>query len=270
MSVRNHLEKLCSVSPFFKLEDPPSLQETLAASRKRLVVFDRHMVNLGYPSRLQPFSFRGYEACNGFYGAFGKSAIWLLVHHDYKAGTGADDNAAAMAVLMEAATRVPEDLRDSIVFASFDLEEIGLGGSLYFRDDPSSWFNKALMIAAIGLDCIGSGPDLVFVRRYSGGRRHSKLSSHPSLVAFLISLEPNVPVVDLRRGFWSDQVRFASIGVPTAYITSLDVERYIVRHEKKTGCTAHTNRDIIENINIERLERVTNILLRLLPFLKPS
>ncbi len=73
-----------------------------------------------------------------------KEHIILSAHHDHlgkKPGGiyhGADDDATGVAALLEAASVLKAEPRKrSVLFISFDLEEEGLVGSLYFADHPT-------------------------------------------------------------------------------------------------------------------------------------
>ncbi|MCS6851269.1 MAG: M28 family peptidase [Gemmataceae bacterium] len=77
--------------------------------------------------------------------------IILSAHHDHlgrdrgQLFPGADDNASAVAMLLEVAERFAvrrEAPRRSVMFVSFDLEEAGLQGSTHFATHPPRDFRK--------------------------------------------------------------------------------------------------------------------------------
>jgi hypothetical protein len=82
---------------------------------------------------------------------------------------GADDNASAVAMMLEVARCLaadPEKPRRSVMFIGFDLEERGLFGSRYFAEHPPVPLEKvALFVTAdmIGRSLAGVGTDFVFV-----------------------------------------------------------------------------------------------------------
>ncbi len=82
---------------------------------------------------------------------------------------GADDNASAVAMMLEVArclVAVPEKPRRSVMFIGFDLEERGLFGSRYFVEHSPLPLDKvALFVTAdmIGRSLAGVGTDFVFV-----------------------------------------------------------------------------------------------------------
>ena len=82
---------------------------------------------------------------------------------------GADDNASAVAMMLEVARCLvsdPEKPRRSVMFVGFDLEERGLFGSRYFAEHPPVPLEKvALFVTAdmIGRSLAGVGTDFVFV-----------------------------------------------------------------------------------------------------------
>lgn len=82
---------------------------------------------------------------------------------------GADDNASAVAMMLEVArclAESPERPRRSVMFVGFDLEERGLFGSRYFAEHPPVPLARvALFVTAdmIGRSLAGVGTDFVFV-----------------------------------------------------------------------------------------------------------
>ena len=82
---------------------------------------------------------------------------------------GADDNASAVAMMLEVARCLAgsaEKPRRSVMFVGFDLEERGLFGSRYFAEHPPVPLDKvALFVTAdmIGRALAGVGTDFVFV-----------------------------------------------------------------------------------------------------------
>jgi hypothetical protein len=92
---------------------------------------------------------------------------------------GADDNASAVAMMLEVArcfARSPERPRRSVMFVGYDLEERGLFGSRYFVEHPPVPLEKvALFVTAdmIGRSLAGVCTDFVFVmgtERWPGSR----------------------------------------------------------------------------------------------------
>lgn len=100
----------------------------------------------GYAPLLQPFSFYDEEEGVMVYSANvlaakpGASEHILVVgaHYDsaYENGSlGADDNASGVAVMLEAAQRLKDQMLPyTVVFAAFDAEEYDLNGSAFFVD----------------------------------------------------------------------------------------------------------------------------------------
>jgi hypothetical protein len=82
---------------------------------------------------------------------------------------GADDNASAVAMMLECARCLvagPEKPRRSVMFVGFDLEERGLFGSRYFVEHPPVPIDRiALFVTAdmIGRSLAGIGGDFAFV-----------------------------------------------------------------------------------------------------------
>jgi hypothetical protein len=156
---------------------------------------------------------------------------------------GADDNASGVAALMEAAeaaSRLPEKPRRSILFAFWDGEEKGLLGSKYWIEHPT--VPLAGVRLAINIDMIGrlrgSRVEVYGVRTAAGLRR---LVSRQNTTG--LELDFNW---DVRAD--SDHYSFFSRDVP-----------FVMLHTGLHG-DYHRPSDDAEKINTEGLEQVAQLL----------
>ena len=128
----------------------------LAACRDRI---RERLETLGYDVRTQTFDYQGYEGKNFLGrkpGSLSPSNVLVVDgHYDGVSVTpGADDNATAVAALLEIArVLAPYTFKKSLEFAAFDLEEVALNGSgAYVREGtlPNDVIEGALNMEMIG------------------------------------------------------------------------------------------------------------------------
>jgi hypothetical protein len=280
----HHVQDICGVSKFFDPDkyDPHSiesgtLKKYLYYSHRRLRVVQDKFSSLGYDTKIQKFSYDGFSAKNA---VFQKPNVplfpdqhdarfWIVAHHDYCAGLGAEDNASALSVMIEVASHFQSKaVSDHLVFASFDLEELGLVGSRHFAKQVGKKQKKSIQYL-IDLDCLGSGADVIICKSVDEAK------SNPKLVRKIYDASSSLGYEFIQEDFgffWADHVPFAKKGVKTAQIASLDHEAYR-KHRgqelldlrlRKDGSVAHTKRDLPENIRTENLEQVCETLIRLI------
>lgn len=189
----------------------------------------------------------------------GRSDRWILLgaHYDHFKGVpGADDNAAALAIVSDAARRlVPWKGRHSLVVCFFDLEEPPhfLGptmGSVYFVEHGPLDLNR--LTCAVVFDLCGhdvpipgrkdayfvlgaeSSPDLIAVIRYLG-------SCPPPVYMF----------ADARIGDMSDHHAFRARGCPYLFFSCGQWEHY------------HRPTDTFDRLNLAKMQRLASYLPKL-------
>jgi hypothetical protein len=187
---------------------------------------------------------------------------------------GADDNASGIAVMMETARRLRgKDLDLRIDFISFAAEERGLFGS-------RKWVNKHIneidkeRTYVLNLDCVGRGERFFAIK---GLGMIFKKHSDPMLFETLANVfyELKLPYEEC----WSsrsDHAEFVNKRFRTSAIFRFDVEnaniaqtilRKLFRIPIKTnnipyGDWIHTEKDTIENIDEQKLEETTLVVVR--------
>jgi len=187
---------------------------------------------------------------------------------------GADDNASGIAVMMETARRLRgkgSNLR--IDFISFAAEERGLFGS-------RKWVNKHIneidkeRTYVLNLDCVGRGERFFVIK---GLGMMFKKHSDPMLFDVLTSVfsELELSYEECWTGS-SDHAEFVNKGFRTCAIFRFNVEnanvartilRKLFRIPIKTnnipyGDWIHTEKDTVENIDEQKLEETTLVVVR--------
>lgn len=254
------IEKICGVSEFVDphLSDPVDMKLYLRRGKRRLTVVSNEFEQLGYKTIMQEFKFQRRIATNALFarGEISEGTLLLTAHHDYIAGLGAEDNATALATMLEI-SRCLEEKESRIMFASFDLEELGLSGSRHF---VSSRLGKQFLALSgvIALECLGSGKDVVICRAVLGAK------SDPFLVSALHRAARKLGhriVLESFDWFNSDHVPFAERGVRTVELCSFNSENYSGGPAPNVN-VAHSSLDMPGNIRPSTLKIIGRILLQ--------
>ncbi len=217
----------------------------------------QYYAGLGYAARRDTFMVTDREGVNIIGVKPGlmreDSSILLTGHYDTVEPTpGADDNNMSVAIVMEAA-RILKDyqFKNSIVFANWDLEEIGLLGAYYYAISPNSVGLKSVLnFDGISIyneepnsQSVPTGFDLLFPEAYEKARIDSFRGNFITLIGDAKSAALNAKAVeyanlytpslryidltcpdpscaiatDLRR---SDHAPFWDRGIPSVFFTS--------------------------------------------------
>jgi hypothetical protein len=187
---------------------------------------------------------------------------------------GADDNASGIAVMMETARRLRgKDLDLRIDFVSFAAEERGLFGS-------RKWVNKHIndidkeRTYVLNLDCVGRGERFFAIK---GLGMVFKKHSDPMLFETLANVfyELKLPYEECWTSS-SDHAEFVNKGFKTCAVFRFNIEnanipriilRKLFRIPVKTnnipyGDWIHTEKDTVENIDEQKLEETTLVVIR--------
>lgn len=253
------IEKICEVSEFI---DPNlsnrDMKLYLHRGKRRLAVISNEFKKLGYRTSMQEFKFRGLVATNALFarGEISEGTLLLTAHHDYIAGLGAEDNATALATMLEI-SRCLEEKESRIMFASFDLEELGLRGSRHF---VVSHLGRQLLALSdvIALECLGSGKDVVICRAVIGAKSSTVLVSALHRAARKLG---HRIVLESFDWFNSDHVPFAEQGVRTVELCSFNSENYSGGPSPNVN-VAHSSLDVPENIRPSTLKIIGEVLLQ--------
>lgn len=263
--VMKTIEDICRVSELADPADPGwynsrKMERYLSRGKRRLNVVSQRFQGVGYGMITQEFGFRGLTATNALFARkkISDGVILFVAHHDYCAGLGAVDNAASLSIMLELAHSIDE--RElGVVFASFDLEEVGLCGSRYFVRSSAAQELGAL-IGVIALECIGSGRDVVICKEVVGAK------SDPVLVESLLRAGRKLGHRILLESFdWfnADHVPFAEQGIRTVEVCSFNSENY-KGYPTLDVNVAHSSFDMPENIRLDTLKVAGDVLLQFL------
>ena len=157
-------------------------------------------------------------------------AIIIGAHYDcVAAGTGADDNASGVAVVLTVADLLQEvETTAPLTFVAFGSEEIGLVGSTFFAESLGDDLADNVMLM-LNIDTVGIGDDF---NVYAGAQTESESYTDPytpgptwarDLALELgdsLGLEVKTTPAESWNGFtgpWSDHVPFVNAGVPIIY-----------------------------------------------------
>jgi hypothetical protein len=185
---------------------------------------------------------------------------WVIIsaHYDHL-GTrggqtffGADDNASGVAMLLEVArwmAQAPERPRRSVMFVSFDLEEVGLVGSLHFVEHPPVPLDRIRLF--LTADLIGGAlggvcrPE-VFVVGTEQTPEIRPIVRHAA--ADLTVLKPAFLGADILAISRSDYGPFRTRKVPFLFFSTGETPRY------------HTPRDTPETLDYPKLEAISRLM----------
>jgi len=150
--------------------------------------------------------------------------VLLGAHYDAVEGTpGADDNAVAVAILLDIAGKLePHTFRRSVIFAFFDAEEppnfltTSMGSIRFYEDQREDEIHCAIIMDLVGHDVPMQGfEDLVFV---------TGMESHPGLADTIKSVLPfdgirALPLLNEYVGDLSDHHIFRVNEVPYLFLS---------------------------------------------------
>ncbi len=274
--LRKHVEDICAVSAFFDPEQyspyglADRLEGYLSNSRARLDVVVSKFLDMGYEPEFHDFTFYGRAARHAVFrkGGPGDDELWLVAHHDYCAGLGAEDNATGLAVMLELAHHFRDSpAAEHLVFASFDLEERCLKGSREYAARLPAREREAIRYL-IALECLGSGKDLTVCTSMSG----DEVKSDPGLVDALCSCASDLGhevIASDYPCYSSDHEPFARLGVRVAELASINFSRYARsllrsdfndRLQSGSFSAAHTQSDTPESLNYGQMADAASIL----------
>lgn len=160
----------------------------------------------------------------------GLDPIVIGAHYDSViAAPSADDNAAAVAIMLDVAARIAaRPLRRDVVVAAFDAEEpphfLGpdMGSNRFVAEALTGSVHLAVILDLVGhavrVPGVPLDPDLMFV---------TGAESHPALPALLEDLElPVAAVAQTRVGDFSDYAAFRRAGAPYLFFSCGEWEHY--------------------------------------------
>jgi hypothetical protein len=211
------------------------------------------------------------------------AASWILIgaHYDHLGGAylGADDNASALAILVELAGSLPSLTNHPVVFVAFNTEEApyirtGLMGSQHFTDHlPAEIGSLSRFQAVIIMDLMGGvhweplqeilfatgaekSPDLYRRVKETAdlSPERSALGPHLSVLPVGLHLVEEIPLVG--RVAFSDYDTFRNASIPFLFLSSGRTPRYHqptdlsnTLHYERMASTVHWLQHLISSID---------------------
>jgi hypothetical protein len=198
----------------------------------------------------------GTNLC-GFFPGKTERKILICAHYDHFAGiAGADDNAAALAIALEAGRRLQGwKGRASVVFCFFDLEEPPnflqptMGSNFFAANCP---FDLSDIVCALVMDLCGhdlpiAGAENALIATGAEYRQFLLEAVQQASTAAL----PLLPVRNDRVGDLSDHHAFRVRGIPFLFLSCGWWEHY------------HKATDTFEKLSLGKMERIVETLLSL-------
>ncbi len=138
-SIREHLEHLTGEAPVsleggkkIKISERGSEKGRRAAAEYMKASFEE----AGVPARILEFTSgaeRGYNVEATLKGSEGEKHLWVTAHMDSVGNAGANDNASGLVMLLLTARALEQlELKHTVHFVAYDLEEVGLVGSIRY------------------------------------------------------------------------------------------------------------------------------------------
>lgn len=228
---------------------------------------------IGYRGDIRQWHYYNHNCFNVIFrqGRARDGETWIVAHHDYCAGKGAEDNATALSVMIETA-RAIRDLNIPVAFASFDLEERGLLGAWEHAMSLSKKYLHRRIKQLIDLECLGSGKDLLLIEQ--GSRIQSDPILNDRIECAAKALGIKIIKADCSLSY-ADHVPFALQGIPVTQIFSADHKKLLAceddfEHARDIGLINHSKNDVPKNIHPRHLLNTTQILTEFFRSLSPK
>jgi hypothetical protein len=257
-STRRHLARLTGVSPVPLASGALTIAErgSLSGRKAAAEYMQRSFEAAGIPARTLTFTSaygRGFNVEATLQGTDADKHLWVTAHLDSVHNAGANDDASGLVSLLMTASALEDlDLKHTVHFVAYDLEEVGLvGSSVYLRDVVSPirarGGDKAI-IGNLNSDIIGydeGGWDAEIVTCGRGGIIDD---------AVLRASEEIDSPVELRETCLpgrSDHHRFWDAGLPAGWIFE--------RGEDNPYPWTHKPGDTMDKLNIAYLRSVIQL-----------
>lgn len=239
-SLRNHIDLLCA----------DGRRPRSSGYKNTQAYISDFITSCGYGVKTQEFFALPFGRCKNIYAEIGDanetvSRTVVGAHYDTlgRSGPGADDNASAVAVVLDLLSKATED--KPITFVFFDYEEtFGFGatkGSRAFVSQYDKPIEKAIVLDLVGGSLMPGFDDVYFQFGPSLPPLQSKLVDFFHLP--MLFVEPVGTCVPR-----SDYGRFRSMGIPFTFISS------------GTPWYYHTINDVPENLHFEKMSALSDCL----------
>ena len=178
---------------------------------------------MGIPAHIQEFTSdygRGFNVEATLEGTEGEKHLWVTAHLDSVGNAGANDNASGLTLLLMTARALEHlELKHTVHFVAYDLEEVGLvGSSVYARNTVTAIREQEgdqAIIGNINSDMIGYEPDTFDAVTGTCGRA-GPIDDAFSRASEMLDSRIKLREVCLGR---SDHQHFWDAGLPAAVLT---------------------------------------------------
>ena len=228
-SIREHLSHLTGASPApleggaTTIAERESWEARLAAAR----YMEQSFEEMGLPARILEFTSEegsGYNVEATLHGSGGEKHLWVTAHMDSVVGTaGANDNASGLTLLLMTARVLKHlELKHTVHFVAFDLEERGKIGSYDYVssvvDSVQEREGREAIIGNINADMVGYEENKwnAFIETCElSGSLEEALTQAAKAIDPPVALGEGCPEGLAGR---SDQVSFREAGLPAVFL----------------------------------------------------
>jgi hypothetical protein len=260
-SIREHLSHLTGASPA-PLEGSPTIAERgswegrLAAAR----YMEQSFEEMGLPARILEFTSeegRGYNVEATLHGSGGEKHLWVTAHLDSVGNAGANDNASGLTLLLMTARVLKHlELKHTVHFVAYDLEERGLVGSNDYVstvvDSVQERGGRGAIIGNVNTDMVGYEENEwnAFIETCDlSGSLDEALTQAAKAIDPPVALGEGCPEGLAGR---SDHVPFREAGLPAVFlIDGTKADNYPCYHER---C------DTMDKLNVAYLQAMIRIV----------
>ena len=261
-SIREHLSHLTGASPA-PLEGAPttiaereSWEGRLAAAR----YMEQSFEEMGLPARILEFTSEegsGYNVEATLHGSGGEKHLWVTAHLDSVGNAGANDNASGLTLLLMTARVLKHlELKHTVHFVAYDLEERGLVGSNDYVstvvDSVQEREGRGAIIGNVNTDMVGYEENEwnAFIETCDlSGSLDEALTQAAKAIDPPVALGEGCPEGLEGR---SDQVSFREAGLPAVFlIDGAKADNYPCYHER---C------DTMDKLNVAYLQAMIRIV----------
>ena len=261
-SIRAHLSHLTGVSPApleggdTTIDERESWEGRLAAAR----YMEQSFEEMGLPARILEFPSEGDSGYNveaTLHGSGGEKHLWVTAHLDSVGNAGANDNASGLTLLLMTARVLKHlELKHTVHFVAFDLEERGKIGSYDYVstvvDSVQEREGREAIIGNINADMVGYEENEwnAFIETCDlSGSLDEALTQAAKAIDPPVALGEGCPESLAGR---SDQVSFREAGLPAVFlIDGTKADNYPCYHER---C------DTMDKLNIAYLQAMIRIV----------
>jgi hypothetical protein len=270
-SIREHLEHLTGAAPAPLEGGAVTIAERGSVDGRRVAAeyMEQSFEQMGIPARILEFtsdsesgifrsdSERGFNVEATLAGSEGEQHLWVTAHLDSVGNAGANDNASGLTLLLMTAKALEHlELRHTVHFVAYDLEERGLVGSYMYVSDVVGSIQERegeeAIIGNINTDMVGYEENewnaLLETCDLSGSLDET-LTQASSAINPSVALSEGCPQ---RLAGRSDHVHFREAGLPAVFlIDGAKADNYPCYHER---C------DTVDKINIAYLRSMIRLV----------